>query len=156
MAAPIVSWYDGENDSQETSWDLGVVDAGSTSAEKTFLIWNNRNGSEAVSDMTNCFVTTKDSAGGNTGELVEDTWIQVQVDSMDESSFTSIGGETTKEIEAGGAATTGNQTIAGDANNGSATEDDDNFCEATFRADVDPLASAGTVDFLLRVSYQYV
>jgi len=155
MAAPIVSWYNAANDAQETSWDLGVVDAGSTSANKTFLIWNNRNGGTAVSDMTNCFVTTKDNAGGNTGELVEDQWIQVQVDSMGESSFTSIGGETTKNIEAGGPNTTGNQTIAGDVNNAALT-DEDNFAEATFRADVDPLASAGTVDFLLRVSYQYV
>jgi len=155
MPAPIVSWYDSANAVQETSWDLGVVDAGSVSADKQFLIWNNRGGATAVSDMTNCTVTTKDDAGGDTGDLVTGTWIETQVDSMGEASFTPIGGTTTKPIEAGDTNTTGNQTIAGAANSGDVAAGD-NYATATFHANVPSDATAGTINFLLRVSYQYV
>jgi hypothetical protein len=155
MPAPIVSWFNAANDTQETSWDLGVVDAGSISADKQFLIWNNRGGGTDVSDMTNCTVTTKDTAGGDTGELVTGTWIETQVDSMGEAGFTGIGGTTTKPIEAGGTNTTSNQTIAGAANSGDVAAED-NFVAVTFHANVDPAATAGTIEFLIRVSYQYV
>jgi len=155
MAAPIVSWYNAANDTQQTSWDLGVVDAGSVSADTQFLIWNNRGGGSAVSDMTNCTITTKDDAGGDTGALVTDTWIEVQVDSMGESSFTAIGGTTTKAIEAGGINTTGNQTIAGAINSGDLAADD-NYAGVTLHANVPATATAGSVNFLTRVSYQYV
>lgn len=155
MPAPVVSWYNQANDTQETSWDLGVVDAGSVSNDKTFLIWNNRGGSSALSDMTNCTVTTKDDAGGDTGALVTGTWIEAQIDSMGETSFTPIGGTTTKAIEAGGTNTTGNQTISGATNDGTKSNAEDNFAEATFHANVPSDATAGTINFLLRVSYQY-
>lgn len=153
MPAPIVSWYDSENESELTQWDIGTIDAGTVSDETTVLIWNNRNGDEDVSKMENCTITTKDEDGGNTGELVEDTWIEVKVDSMGEDDFTSIGGDTTKEIEAGGS-NAGSQEILGDSNDGS-MDDDDNYAEVTLRADVPSNASAGNIDFLTRVSYQY-
>ena len=54
MAAPIVSWYDAENTAQQTTWDTGVVDAGSVGPDTQFLIWNNRGGGTAVSDMESC------------------------------------------------------------------------------------------------------
>ena len=155
MSAPNLSWFDGENEAPVTSWELGIVDAGSVSPDYNFLLWNNRNGSEEVSDMVNCSITIKNDSGGNTGALVEDRWIEVRVDSMGESTFTPIGGEIDKEIEAGGPNTEGNQTISGTINDGSLNAED-NFCELTMHANVDGLASAGSVDFLVRVSYQYV
>src|SRR5690606_37420363 len=84
MSAPVVQWQSQNNDEQILNWSIGGVDAGTTSANTTFLIWNNRGGEEVVSDMTNCVITTKDNAGGDTGELVTDTWIEVRVDSMSE------------------------------------------------------------------------
>lgn len=151
MAAPVVSWYNELNDTQETSWDLGVVDAGSTSPDKKFLIWNNRGGTANVSDMTNCTITTKDTSGGDTGDLVTGTWIEVLCDSKGDTAFTPVGGTTTHPIGANGT-----QTISGATNDGSTANSVNNFAEITVHANVPLLATAGTVDFVLRVSYQYV
>lgn len=155
MPAPIVSWYSEDNTSQVTQWDIGTVDAGSTSPSKTVLIWNNRGQATPVSDMTACTITTKDSAGGNTGELVTNTWIQVRVDSLAESSFTSIGGTVTKDIRATDP-TVGAGVISGAVNGGDHNTDTKNFSQVTLRAYVPPTATAGLVNFLTRVSYQYV
>lgn len=156
MAAPIVSWYEATNTTQQTSWAIGTVDAGTDSSSTAFLIWNNRGGGTAVSDMTNCTITTKDSAGGNTGELVINTWIQVKVDSMSESSSVAIGGAVTKAIRAGGTVVTAG-LIKGQINNGLLTGTGaDCFAKCTLFARVPATATAGNVDFLVRVAYQYV
>lgn len=157
MPAPIVSWYTQDNTSQVTQWDIGTVDAGSVSAPFSVLIWNNRGGSAAVSDMTNCTITTKDSSGGNTGELVTNTWIEVRVDSLSESNFTPVGGTVTKDIR-GKAAANPAGVIKGSANDGAiaTVASQGNFSELTLRANVPPTATAGLVNFLTRVSYQYV
>lgn len=155
MAAPIVSWYEGNNSAEITNWAIGVVDAGSVSTEKQMLIWNNRGGSSAVSNMTNCTITTKDSSGGDTGELVLNTWIEVQVNSMGEVDFTPIGGTTTKVIEASGV-TAGVGEILGTINDGTVANSPDNFADVTLRANVPSNATAGNISFLTRVSYQYV
>lgn len=154
MPAPIVSWYTRDNTSQVTQWDIGTVDAGSISSTFGVLIWNNRGNGTAVSDMTNCTITTKDSAGGNTGELVTDTWIEVRVDSLGETDFAAIGGTVVKDIRAKNAGVDA-KTIEGGANGGDLT-DDKNYAELTLRANVPPTATAGLVNFLTRVSYQYV
>ncbi|MFW5895218.1 MAG: hypothetical protein ACOCT9_00590 [archaeon] len=153
MPAPVVSWYNADNDTQETAWDIGVVDAGSVSDDKTFLIWNNRDGSEDVSDMEECTITTKDAEGGDVGDLIEETWIEAQCDSAGEDSFTPIGGTDTHPIEAGGG-DAGKQEILGGTNDGS-LDDGDNYAEVTVHANVPSDANAGTIEFLLRVSYQY-
>ncbi|AMM44858.1 hypothetical protein SP15_059 [Bacillus phage SP-15] len=154
MPAPIVSWYTADNTSQVTQWDIGTVDAGSISNTFTVLIWNNRGNATAVSDMTNCSITTKDNAGGNTGELVTNTWIEVKVDSLGETGFSAIGGTVTHDIRAQKADAPA-KTIKGTANTGQLT-DEDNFSKLTLRANVPPTATAGLVNFLTRVSYQYV
>ncbi|GMX64369.1 hypothetical protein Elgi_36380 [Paenibacillus elgii] len=161
MAQPVVSWYSMENTTQITQWPIGTIDAGNTSPDTTFLIWNNRGGSTAVSDMTNCTITTKDVSGGNggtdanniTNEVVFKKFIEARVDTMSETTFTPIGGVTTKAIKAGGTAPAG--TIKGTANDGTKTNAAANFAQVTLHAKVDPLATAGNVDFLLRIAYQY-
>lgn len=166
---PVVSWYNETNNEEIKSWDLGVVDAGYVSEETTFLIWNNRGNLDyPVSKMENCSVTTKDSGGGNQGELVENKWIETRIDSMgeeNEDDFVKIGGEDVKAIEARGSTivvedgenveyTPGQGEILGVVNNGT-LDDKANYVKATFRADVPADASAGKVNFLLRVGYQY-
>ncbi|GAA4881712.1 hypothetical protein GCM10023310_72170 [Paenibacillus vulneris] len=152
MPSPVVSWMDSTNTKQETIWPIGTVDAGSVSSDKTFLIWNNRGGTSAVSDMTTCSITTKDNAGGNTGELVLDKWIEVRVDTMSETTFTKIGGTTTKTIKAGG--TSPAATIKGSTNDGTLNALE-NFAQVTLHAAPLPTATAGNVDFLTRISYTY-
>ncbi|REK76297.1 hypothetical protein [Paenibacillus paeoniae] len=154
MAAPLISWYSSNNQSQVTQWQIGTVDAGSTSQDTTFLIWNNRGGNAVVSDAQGCTITTKDISGGDTGELVTERWIKVRVDSMSESSFTAIGGTTTKAIKAGGSAPAG--IIRGTVNDGTIANAAANFAQVTAHATPSVTATAGNVDFLLRLSYTFV
>lgn len=155
MAIPKVTWYDMTNTNPVSRWDIQTVDAGTVSPPTTFLIWNNRGGTTVVSDMFNCTITTKDSAGGNTGELVLNKWIEVKVDTMQEANFTAIGGIATKAIKAGGNATA--SYIHGDINDGNiaTTATQRNFAQVTLHANIPPTATAGNVDFLTRVAYQY-
>lgn len=153
MAAPIIEWYDQTNTFQETQWQIGTVDAGSISPDTTFLIWNNRGRSEAVSDMTNCTITTKDILGGNTGEVVEDLWIEARLNSIPNDDFEKIGGTIVKPIQSA-AGVTGQ--ISGAANDGTKENASSNFAEVTVRANVPATATAGNFSFLLRVQYQYV
>lgn len=158
MSAPQIIWYEPTNTTQETSWGLGVVDAGTSdenATTKTFLIWNNRGGVTALSDMTNCTITTKDSAGGNTGELITNKWIQTKILSMAETVGTPIGGTTTKAIRAGGTVSTAG-LIKGQINNGLLTGTGaDCFAKVSVWAVIPNTATAGNVDFLLRVAYQF-
>lgn len=155
MANPKVTWYDDTNTQLVSQWLIPTTDAGSVSQQKSFLIWNNRGEVTAVADMYNCVITTKDSAGGNTGELVMNKWIEVKVDTMNEANFTPIGGVTTKAIKAGGSAPAA--TISGAINDGNiatvATQA--NFAKVTLQANVPPNATAGNYDFLTRVTYQH-
>lgn len=166
MAAPQVSWYSVDNTTQVNRWDIGTVDAGDLSAEFAVLIWNNRGGQTALSDMTNCTITTKDSGGGNggdaqniTNQLVFGKWIETQVTSAGESgtTWTAIGGTATKAIKAQGAGAASG-IIKGGVNDGNhATENTkNNYCSLKLRANVPPEATAGLINFLTRVSYQYV
>lgn len=154
MPAPIVSWYSGDNSIQITQWDIGTVDAGQSSQAKEILIWNNRGGTSDVSDMTSTTITTKDSSGGNTGELVTNTWIECKVVSKNETDFSKIGGTVTRSLKAEDPSVA-DGTIKGGANDGSLTATA-NYCRIMLRATVPPTATAGLVSFLTRVSYQYV
>lgn len=148
-----ISWYKQDNINTWNNWAVGTVDAGSTSENSVFLIWNNRGGSTAISDAQGCTLTTKDVSGGDTGELVTDRWIWGRVDTMSETTFTQIGGSTTKSIKAGGTAPAG--TIRGTANDGTIANSASNFAQVTLQARPSVTATAGNVSFLLRVQYTY-
>ncbi|MBD8498877.1 hypothetical protein [Paenibacillus arenosi] len=149
MSAPFVQWYDGNNTKQQTEWPIGVVDAGTVSVGTTFMIWNNRQQSSDVSDMTNCTITTKDILGSNTGEVVTNRWIEARL--SNEGTFTPIGGAVTKSIHAEGA---GTGRIKGTKNDGSVAAAS-NYCKVELHANVPATATAGNFTFLTRVAYQY-
>lgn len=151
--APQITWWKAGNTDPWTSWNIGTVDAGSTSGESVFLIWNNRGGSTAVSDAEGCTITTKDIAGGDTGEIVTDKWIQVRVETMGETTPTPIGGTTEKAIKAGGSAPAG--TIKGTANDGTTANSAANFAQIVALAKPSVTATAGNVNFLLRLRYTF-
>lgn len=155
MPAPVVSWYNAANTASVSLYDLGQVDAGSTSTDTTFLIWNNRGGNSSLSDMTSTTITTKDSTGNNTGDLVTNTWIKARIPSDAAGVFAAIGGTTTKSVKSDGGSTAG--VISGASNDGNTvtTATQNNFCTVTLRAVVPSTATAGNIDFLTRVSYQY-
>lgn len=156
MANPVVFWYDRSNQNQLTQWPIGTVNAGEYSAQLGVLIWNNRGGATDVSDMTGCTITTKDILGGNGTspftEPVVNKWIEVRVDSNDETGFTAIGGAVTHPIKARGAAP---DVISGAANTGNKDTDIANYAECTLQANVPTNASAGTSQFLVRVSFSW-
>lgn len=154
MAAPKVEWFNVDNTTAVTTWNLNTVDAGTISVATSFLIWNNRGLQTAVSDMESCTITTKDSAGGNTGELVSNKWIEVKVDTLSEATFSPIGGTVTKAIRAGGTVVTAG-IIKGTVNDGTMVGAADNFAKVTLQANVPATATAGNVDFLTRVAYLY-
>lgn len=153
MAIPKITWYKANNIDQATRYDVGIVDAGSISPDTTMLVWNNRAGESDVSDMTSCTITTKDISGGNSGEIITNTWIRVKVDSMGEQTFTPIGGTVTKEIKAAGAPA---GTIKGTSNDGVVENSAMNFVKLTLQANVPQVATAGNFDFITRISYQYI
>lgn len=155
MAAPQVTWTNSAGTTQN-SWAIGTVDIGTTSADTTFLVWNNKGGAGVVSDMTNVTITTKDSNGGDTGtELVTNKWIEVKCVSMSESTFTPIGGQTTKAIKASGASVAAG-TISGATNDGTYNNAKNNFSEIVLHAKVPTVVNtSGSINFFVRVAYQY-
>ena len=156
MSAPIVTWYNQANTAQLNNWTIGTVDAGTTSPDLQLLVWNNRGGATAVSDMTSCTITTKDSNGGDTGELVTNTWIQCKCVSTGDSTFTPIGGSnSTKAIKASGS-TISSGVISGAVNDGTYNNASNNYSELVLHATVPLTASAGSQNFYVRVAYQYV
>jgi hypothetical protein len=163
MPAPQVSWRKQDNSAAVPSWNIGTIDAGTTSSDFGVLIWNNFAGATDLSTMTNCTITTKDASGGNTGELVTNKWIEVMVVSAGETGRTPIGGNSTHPIQAGGNTTNADGTfspnvgeILGVKNDGTKTNAKGNYAEVILRANVPGNATAGNVAFLTRVAYQYV
>lgn len=91
MAAPIVTWWDPSANSGSgaptSTWNCGTVDADSFSSEKELWIWNNKGGATEVSDMTNVFVTTKDTNGLDSGPVADKSQAVVEVAMFDGVSF---------------------------------------------------------------------
>lgn len=168
MAAPLITWWDNSNSTQLSRWEIGVIDAGSTSPEKEFLIWNNRMGDSTtvISDAINCVLTTKDVGGlngvGTTAEeLITGKWVNVCCLSAGKdpnvlSDWTPVGGATTQEVRAGGSSASTEGLLAGGTNDGTIGGAEANFIRVKAKVIVPNTALAGRVDYLLRLMYQYV
>ncbi len=154
MLIPVVKWYDGDNQEEQEGWDAGKIDIGSQSEETTFLIWNNRGGTEEASKMENCVITTKDLYGGNDLEAVANQYVHVCVVSAGETEFTPIGGEVDHPIKAAGDANEGE--ILGITNDGTKSGAPGNFAEIKLKIDLPSDATNGYNALLARVRYTYV
>lgn len=147
---PVISWYESNNTDIISKWDIGVIDAGTTSPEKTILIWNNRGGTEPVSDMQDTKITVTDGAG-DTMDVITGKWVSCRVDSITGDNFTAIGGGESKVITALDQVS---GIIKGTANSALA-EDTDNHVKVTLKATPPLNAPAGKRSFKTRVSYYY-
>lgn len=184
MTAPVVSWRTRDNSQQVLRWELGVVDAGTTSPDFGFLVWNNYrdgsgNGVNDVADMEDCTITVKDEFGGDTGDLVTGQWAEVRVDNpTGDGQFHKIGFDVNfslpvkHPIQTNGTtvynsvsstpnvaphtSANGTVSILGVANDGTKENSAGNFVEMTLRVTVPSNASSGLNRFLTRVSYKYV
>lgn len=182
MPAPIPIWWDPnppspQNPGPTTTWSVGTVDADSTSAEKEFWIFNNKGGSEAVSDMTNVFITTKDTNGLDGGPVANvadsannQAYVQVSIfDGSIWSAFETIGGSSNVKdvlnaagwIDAENGDTKANR-LSGMVNPTDPTDvnyDDANtkkkMAKVRLRLVVKEGAAAGPMAWKTRCSYQY-
>ncbi len=151
---PQVSFYNEDNTTEITRWDIGEVNAGQESESKTILIWNNRGGATDRSHMEDTEITSlAGSSNFASHELVNDRWLYIRVDSMDEISPTAVGGESYKKAVA--ARGVGNGIVQGFANSG-ALDDAANYAKITKYVQPRQYASAGQHDFVVRVSYTFV
>lgn len=71
--------------------NFGTVDAGSQSMEVTLYVTNNFPESgvgnpdyKAVSKMENCRVTTKSNTGGLDGDIIEEKWVAIHCDTLNQ------------------------------------------------------------------------
>jgi hypothetical protein len=238
MNPPLIKWYNESNQTEITNWDAGVVDAGfysrpedptqpdSSEFPSTFLIWNNRGGTENISDATNVKITTLSLVRyPDTGEIDpnqsylptgpvagSDTERQAEVEVIffDSTKLSNAGqwgtynvsnqwvgwdpaqqkwgiynqdgsfvgwaapgaigwrkiygdnrcpvvvasGIVTRTTPAGGQETK-YDILSGALNTGNAVTDKTNYSKIKMRLYVKPNASAGRVEFVVRVSYQY-
>ncbi|GAA0376618.1 hypothetical protein [Bacillus horti] len=168
---PVISWWNRDNTSQVTLWDIGVVDAGTESNHLGVLIWNNRGGDEDVANIVEASLTTRAMDASETGFVVEGKWIRAKVDSLHEVGFTPIGKGADHPVRTEGSTIVdgishtpsdpdyvtdaGRVSALGLKNDGTKENSAGNFIEVTLMALPDALAPAGTFDFVVRFSYTF-
>lgn len=144
MTAPIVTFWDNFNYqyNAENPLDFGWWYAGEESSIITLIIYNNKEEEEGVSDMENVQITTVTATGQLTGgtpkegsEVVADKWLNVKSETNGDTEFTSVGGDTMKELG----------TIASGEGH-----------TLKLKLVIPSTATGGNVNFGIRVSYTYI
>lgn len=172
--APIVSWVNKDDlgDLQDaTLFDAGVVDAGSISGEHQFYLFNNKgNSTEAVYDMQQVRITSKDTDGGMQGvsyssEVVEGKWLEVKSISNGDTDFTAVGAdydpiasdytEVSHYVGANGATISPTDYKIGGGVNDGTLASTDNFVDLILRVNIPSSALAGRYDYRTRVRYSF-
>ena len=150
---PVISIYNADNTAYQTTWDVGIIRAQQPSNILTINIWNNFNGATDVSDLREPMLAVLDSNGLTSDTAVpKDKWVQVNVESVDgnTTTWTPIGGATTKTLRANGLVT--EDVIKGTINNGDPLLYPQNVCTAKLRI-VAPLNSIpGDFSFKIRLT----
>lgn len=176
MSQPSVQWRKRDNSEQFSQWAVGTVNAGESSAQTGFLVFNNYGGTIDLPDMEDVVVTTKGIGGVNTGAVVEGQWIKVKLDGVD-NTFSPIGydtataravthpiralgttvfnGVTSKPNVAPHTSPNGIVDILGVANDGTKANSAGNYAEITAYADVPGDALNGYNRFLLRATFKF-
>lgn len=153
MAAPSITVVD-TNDRTVTNWDNGVVQANNESSILSIIIWNNRGGNTALSDLKEANITALDSDGRAITEVVTDKWVRVNVPSIDgnSSTWTPVGGNTAKSLRADGVASSEGFVIKGIANDGSLANATENYCSVNLKTKVPAGVEAGIRDWKMRIN----
>lgn len=158
MAAPIITIL---NNSEVTvaSWDAGTVQADKDSSVLTLRIWNNKgNNTTPVSDLKDCSITTLDTDGGTSSDVVAQKWVRINVPEVDGNSttWTAIGGGDVKYIRADGISSTAGYVIQGTTNDGTLTNSKPNYCTVSLKVHVPLNATPGTKVWKTRLNGYYV
>ena len=150
---PLISIYNIDHTAFQTTWDVGTIRATQPSPELVINVWNNRGGSNDVSDLREPTLAVLDANGLTADTPVpRDKWVQVNVESVDGNSntWTAIGGNVTKVLRANNFVT--DDVIKGTANNGDPTMYSQNVCTVKLRL-VAPLNSdPGDFSFKVRLT----
>jgi hypothetical protein len=161
MAQPIVAFYNANSSATVGRWDIGEVDANSESPVLDVVVWNNKGGTEVVSDMQDVSVTCLDGTGGDTAKMITERWMKVLVDTTAEKDtngtkkFSAIGGVDARPMRAQGVLAAQGNIIKGTINSGVMAEAQENHAKATFKVGVPLNAPAGKHDFHIRTQYFY-
>lgn len=168
MPTPIFAVYDSTDTTAESNHSFGQVKASTTSAVYEVHAWNNKGQSSAVSDIIEATVTTTDSTGNFTGDVVTNKWIEVNVNNELESGsttdlhFDKIGGLTKAAIRGMSydkkTDANGGGTISGAANDGNAATaaTKANFAICKFRVNLPMNAPSGQQTGKIRFEGYYV
>lgn len=168
MSIPVFAVYENTDTTVESSHSFGQVKASNTSAVYNVHVWNNKGQATACSDVIEATVTTTDSSGNYTGDVVTNKWIEVNVNnelktgSATELKYTGIGG--TDKVGIRGVSydsstdANGGGTISGAANDGLITTaaTKANYCDCKFRVNLPMNAKSGTQTGKIRFEGYYV
>jgi hypothetical protein len=162
MPQPIIGIYNADSTATVNSWPIGEVNANSESPTLEVVIWNNKGGSTAVSDMKDCSVTCLDGDGGNTSEMTVGKWMNVLVNSTADTDSTSgkkiyspIGGDDNRPLRAEGLTSSDGNVIKGTVNDGTMKNATTNHCKAKFMVKPPFNATEGEHDFRIRIEGFY-
>ena len=162
MAAPIIGLYAADQTAVVSEWHVGTVRAGYSSDILEVNAWNNKGGASAVSDIIDATVTVKDGTGADTGVVPANLWVQALIDStaaLDAQSnkiYSPIGGQTTRPLRGKTVLAATGDVIKGTANDGTAANSGDNFCNCKFKVDLPINSVPGAQSFKLRFQGYYV
>ena len=162
---PKISIYDADNNNTVSIWAIGTMQAQVPSTIKQILIWNNRGGSTAVSDLRNCKLSVYDENGTTaTDDVASEKWVEVNQSVFDGSetvagNWTRVGGTDGKEICADGCAvgTDDHDTyhaIKGTINGGT-TSYTTNFAKINLRVNPPLNSTPGEKKFKVRLTGTY-
>lgn len=152
MPAPSLTVVD-SSDRTVTNWDNGVVQANSEGAILSLIVWNNRGGAVALSDLKEANITALDVDGRAITEVVTNKWVRVNVPSIDGSTnvWTPVGGSIAKSLRADGVDPTDGFVIKGEANDGSLENSKNNYCTVNLKTKVPAGVEAGIRDWKMRI-----
>lgn len=159
MAAPSITVVD-DADVTVSNHDFGIVQANNDSGVVTCLIWNNRGGATALSDLRDVSITSLDTDGGSSSDVVSGKWVNVNVPIMDgnETTWTQVGGITQKYLRADGLTSSSGNVIQGTVNDGNkaTAASKTNYCTVRIKVHVPLNATPGTKNFKMRINGYYV
>lgn len=159
MAAPSLTVVD-STDQSVVNWDVGVCQANNDSAILTILVWNNRGGGAALSDLKDANITSLDVDGGSSSEVVAGKWVRINSPVVDgnNTTWTQVGGSTVKYIRADGLSSADGNTISGAVNDGNknTASSKKNYSTVNIKVHVPLNANPGIKNFKMRINGYYI
>lgn len=153
MAQPIVSYYTADASTLVSTWDIGEIDANTTSPTLNLTVWNNKGGTTDVSHMKNVTITCVDGQGGDTDAMIAGQWMQV---SVNKATAVAVGGTTSTPMRAVGLDAAVGNLIYGTANDGTIANAKNNYSFLDCAVKVPSNAQEGEHDFKIRSQYFFV